>query len=232
MALIIRIDVDRPYGKQPLLRHLLSRLSSDMYFPKIGPLGYLKELHTILHMLNESKARAYIFFRRCTLPSSSIMKLIEDGGHEIGLHLEDSRSFDHFVAEKHRLEKHVGRPVLAVSKHGSGGTKYGLHHYAPYEPDKYMAWARQCRMKLFLGNLENPSLGSSTDDAGLHVYPAAFWLEPSWRDTKTYTVDWLLAQAASSDIVVLLHPENVLADPVLTEEFKRLLLLLETRILA
>ena len=67
MALIIRIDVDRPYGKQPILRHMLSRLSSDFYFPKIETLGYLKELRIILQILNERNVRAYIFFRRCTL---------------------------------------------------------------------------------------------------------------------------------------------------------------------
>ena len=39
MALIIRIDVDRPYGRQPVLRHVLSRLSSDLYFPQCSPSG-------------------------------------------------------------------------------------------------------------------------------------------------------------------------------------------------
>ena len=126
MALIIRIDVDRPYGKQPFLRHLLSRLSSDFYFPKIETLGYLKELRIILHMLNEIQARAYIFFRYCTLPSQSILELIGEGDHEIGLHLENSRSFDHFVTEKQRLERHIGKAVLAVSKHGSGRSQVRL----------------------------------------------------------------------------------------------------------
>ena len=41
------------------------------------------------------------------------------------------------------LERHIGRSVTAVSKHGSGGAKYGLHHYAPYEPDEYVEWAQQ-----------------------------------------------------------------------------------------
>ncbi len=231
MALIIRIDVDRPYGKRPILRHLLSRLSSDFYFPKIEILGYLKELRIILQMLNERKARAYLFFRRCTLPSEAVLKLITQGNHKIGLHLENSRSFNSFVIEKKMLERHTGKSILAVSKHGSGGAKYGLYHYAPYEPDKYMEWARQSRMKLFLGNLEDPSIKSSVDEAGFHVFPSAFWLEPAWRDTKKFTVDWLLAEAKSSDIVLLIHPENVLADPTLIEKFKRLLLSLETRTL-
>ena len=98
--------------------------------------------------------------------------------------------------------------------------KYGLHHYAPYEPDKYIRWARQSGMKLFLGNLEDPSLRPSEDEAGFRVYPSAFWLEPAWRDTRKFTIDWLLAQARVSDIVLLFHPENVLADPSLIEDLK------------
>ena len=109
--------------------------------------------------------------------------------------------------------------------------KYGFHHYAPYEPDKYIAWARQSRMKLFLGNLGDPSIRPCVDETDFRAYPSAFWLEPGWRNTKAFTIDWLLSQAKRFDIVLLLHPDNVLADPVLTEAFKRIVLSLETRIL-
>ncbi len=231
MALILRIDVDRPYGRQPLFRHVLSRLSSDLYFPKVESLGYLKELGVILRVLNERRARAYVFFRRCTLPSPEILGLIADGEHEIGLHLEDSRSFESFCAEKEALEAHIGKPVLAVSKHGSGGAKYGFHHHAPYEPDRYVEWAQRSGMTLFLGNLEDPSLESSVDATGFRTFPSAFWLEPAWRDTSVFTVDWLVSQASSRDIVLLMHPENVLAAPALTADLQRLLSLPETRTL-
>lgn len=231
MALVIRIDVDRAYGKEPFFRHMLSRLISDLYFPKMEAFRYLKELKIILQILNERKAKSYIFFRRCTLPSKSTLELINKGGHKIGLHLENSRSFDSFVIEKKLLEGHIGKPVLAVSKHGSGGAKYGFHHYSPYEPDKYVKWAQQSGMKLFLGNLEDPSVGSFVNESNFRVYPAAFWLEPAWRNTKTFTIDWLISRAMMTDIVLLIHPENVLADPALLEDFNRLLLSLDTRIL-
>ena len=231
MALIVRIDVDRPYGKTPFLRHVLSRLGSDIYCPRVEALGYLKELEVILQMLNEAGARAYIFFRRCTLPTKSILELIDAGGHEIGLHLENSRSFETFCNEKAMLERYIGRPVVAVSKHGSGKKKYGFHHYAPYEPDKYIRWARESGMKVFLGNLEDPTIRPLEGETDLQVYPAAFWLEPSWRDTRRFTIKWLLAQASVSDIVLLMHPDNVLADPSLTEDLKGLLSSLDTRLL-
>ena len=231
MALIVRIDVDRPFGRGPFLRHALSRLASDIYFPRVESFGYLRELKIILQMLNGVRARAYIFFRRCTLPSESILHLIEAGGHEIGLHLENSRSFDSFANEKSMLERHIGRPVVAVSKHGSGKARYGFHHYAPYEPGNYIHWAQQSGMKLFLGNLEDPSIRPSEDETGFLAYPSAFWLEPAWRDIRRFTIDWLCTQANVLDIVLLIHPENVLAEPSLSEDLKRLLRSLDTRML-
>src|SRR5579859_1554519 len=99
MSLIIRIDVDRPYGRNPLPRHLLSRIGSDLYFPKISAFGYLHELQTMLGWLNDASARAYVFFRRCTLPTETIRELLDSGGHEAGLHLENSRSYATFHDE-------------------------------------------------------------------------------------------------------------------------------------
>jgi hypothetical protein len=231
MALIIRIDVDRPYGRKPLARHVLSRLSSDLYLPRIPAFGYLSELQTMLNWLNAAKARAYVFFRRCTLPSDSVLDCLELGGHEIGLHLENSRSFDTFSQEVLTLERHFGKKIFAISKHGSGKGKYGFHHYAPYEPARYTEWAERASMRLFLGNLEDPTLPPVTTGKGLLTFPSAFWLEPHWRDTKTFTVEWLLHRAREQDIVLLVHPENVLADSTLSAEFRRLIQTLDCRVL-
>lgn len=230
MALIIRLDVDRPYGRHPLARHLLSRVSSDLYLPRVTAFGFLAELRAMLTLLNEARSRAYVFFRRCTLPSRSVLDLLDAGRHEIGLHLEDSRSFATFLKEKDILERQFGRKVRAVSKHGSGGARFGYHHYAPYEPDKYIAWARQCSMRLFLGNLQDPSLPARKWGDGLLSFPSAFWLEPPWRDTSRFPTDWLQNFAQHQDVVLLVHPENVLANPDLTAEFKQLITTLESRI--
>ncbi|MGO8925741.1 MAG: hypothetical protein ACLQU3_02425 [Limisphaerales bacterium] len=231
MALIIRIDVDRPYGKRPVVRHFLTRVGSDAYLPKVEAFGYLKELNLMLRMLNEKKARSYVFFRRCTLPSGPIMKLLDQGRHEIGLHLENSRSFATFAREQQRLEGHIGRKVRAVSKHGSGGAKFGYHHYAPYEPEKYVEWAQKSSMGVFFGNLEDPTLTPVSSNGCFWTYPGAFWLEPHWRDTDRFPVDWLLTEAKKSDIVMLVHPENVLDSPPLIEDFQRIISTLETKIL-
>ena len=232
MALIVRLDIDRPYGKSPIHRHVLSRLSSDLYCPKVQALGYLKELEAMLRLLNGKRARAYVFFRRCTLPSANVMELLQQGGHEIGLHLEDSRSYASFTREKAILEQHIGKRIQSFSKHGSGGAKYGYHHFAPYEPQRYLEWARESGIRLFLGNLEDPTLTSRQGSGGVLTFPSAFWLEPHWRDTTTFTVDWLMAHAQNRDIVLLVHPENVLESPELRGAFTRLISSLETKILS
>ena len=124
---------------------------------------------------------------------------------------------------------HIGKEVHALSKHGSGGRKYGRHHYAPYEPEKYVEWARQAGMKLFFGNLEDPTLRPQSLPPNFTSYPGAFWLEPAWRDIQRYPVEWLLSEAKARDVVLLLHPENILADDELAQQFRSLVTELETK---
>jgi hypothetical protein len=234
MALIIRIDVDRPYGREPMLRHVLSRFSSDCYLPTLQPFGFLRELETMLTWLNDAGARAYAFFRRCTLPSARILELLQAGGHEIGLHLENSRSFETFLDEKQHLERHTGAAIRSFSKHGSGGARFGRSHYAPYEPDRYVEWATRAGLRLFLGNLQNPALPPSGTGNGSNtvvVFPSAFWLEPHWRDTRAFSCEWLVDNAVQRDIVLLVHPENVLADAGLTASFRSLISNIPSRII-
>ena len=66
------------------------------------------------------------------------MRLIDDGQHQIGVHLENSRSFETFFQEKQLVERHTGKTVSALSKHGSGAAKYGYRHNAQYEPERYI----------------------------------------------------------------------------------------------
>ena len=63
-------------------------------------------------------------------------------------------------------------------------------------------------------------------------FPAAFWLEPHWRNTKVFTIDWLFSHAKALDIVLLIHPENVLESPELTEQLGSVTSHLESRILS
>ena len=85
-------------------------------------------------------------------------------------------------------------------------------------------------MRLFLGNLEDPSMQPTKAGNDLRVFPSAFWLEPHWRDTQRFTLNWLLERAAQQDVVLLVHPENVLADGALVAEFRKVIRVLESRI--
>lgn len=218
MSLIIRIDVDRPYGKQGLIRHVASRLRSDYYLPRLTWLRYLDELSNILELLNSKGKPAHVFFRRCTLPTQHIRGLIERGGHVIGLHLEDSRSYETFRSELRLMESQLGLQITSFSKHGSGLRKFGKKHYPPYEPVKYLEWGKAASMRVFFGNGENPSLPCDSN-ASLLYYPSAFWLEPAWRDRYTYPLSWLIREAKQRDVVMLLHPDNVVSDTLIMSEF-------------
>jgi hypothetical protein len=227
MALIVRIDVDRPYGKQGVVRHIASRISSDHYLPRMEGLRYLDELKTIVRLLNANGKFAHVFFRKCTYPTPAVCELMEAGGHRFGLHLENSRSAETFREELGSLERALGRRVVEFSKHGSGRLHLGRHHYAPYEPERYIPWAAEAGMRVFFGNLEDPEL-RSVQEGELLVYPSAFWLEPFWRDTKRFPIEWLLREAEERDVVLLLHPDNVTSSAEIMREFLMAIERLET----
>lgn len=230
MALIVRIDVDRPYGKQGLVRHVASRVASDYFLPRLKSLRYLEELKMILGILNANGRSAYVFFRKCSYPCDGVRELMTAGNHAYGLHLENSRNEQTFNEELQSLEQELGFTVTAFSKHGSGRYRYGLHHFAPYEPERYLPWAKQAGLKIFFGNLEDPRL-QPVEDGELLFYPSAFWLEPQWRDQQRFSLDWLLREAVERDIVMLLHADNVASDPEIMREFRIAVEKLESAIL-
>ncbi|MFX0132640.1 MAG: hypothetical protein ACFFDN_03235 [Candidatus Hodarchaeota archaeon] len=229
MSIILRIDVDRPYGKHSLFHHILSRISSDLYFPRIEAFKYLSDLNIILRLLNQNNIRSYIFFRRCTLPSPSILKLMNEGNHLIGLHLENSSTFETFNNELMNFEAYLGRKIKAFSKHGSGKYKYGLHHYVPYESKKYIEWGKKANMHIFFGNYEDPTITDYIDN-GLHIFPSAFWLEPFWRNTGKFNIEWLKNEAYKRNIVLLFHPDNITVDIRLFNELSFILKNIPTKI--
>lgn len=230
MALIVRIDVDRPYGKQGILRHMASRIASDYYLPRMDRLRYLDELKTILGILSARGKQAFVFFRKCTYPTQDVCGMMEAGGHRFGLHLENSRSAETFHEELDWLQQKLGRRVEAFTKHGSGKARLGRHHFAPYEPAKYLDWGVQARLRFFFGNLEDPSL-RPVQHKGLLCFPSAFWLEPHWRDTSKFPIEWLLNEAGDRDVVLLLHPDNVTANPEIAREFLKAIESLDTTLL-
>lgn len=216
MSVIIRVDVDRPYGKRNLFLHSLSRLTSDYNLPRIKNNFYLNELYEILKYLNNKEVSAYIFFRKITTPTKRILNIIDKGNHVCGLHLENSRSYEKFKEELNYLEQKTVRKIEVFSKHGSGKHKYGFNHYPPYEPEIYIKWGLKSGMKLFFGNGEDPAIDARQIE-DLTYFPSAFWLEPHWRDINKFTADWLIEESKNRDVVLLFHPDNIINDIKLFE---------------
>lgn len=231
MAVILRIDVDSPYGKKNLFNHSLSRLASDFDLQPILKLPYLEYLNKFIKYLNNKSIHGNFFFRKCTLPTNEILQILQEGGHVIGLHLENSRSLDTFKNEVEFIENSINTKIEVFSKHGSGKHKYGFYHYPSYEPDKYLNWGMQLGMKIFYGNLENPDISSFFTSEGLLYFPAAFWLEHHWRDTTSFDINWLIQVSKNRDIVLLIHVENVLYNKILLKEFEAIIQNTEIKII-
>jgi hypothetical protein len=170
-----------------------------------------------------------VFYRKCTLPSPAVVELMKQGNHVFGLHLENSRTFETFLGEFRFLEQCLKTRVETFSKHGSGRYRYGWNHYAPYEPEKYFVWAKKAGMKIFFGNLEDATIEPVRDGSVLH-FPSAFWLEPEWRDTRRFPIDWLLSEARKRDVVMLLHPENIMSNRAIMSDFLAVVDHLETKL--
>lgn len=222
MSLIIRIDVDRPYGQKNIFLKALSRVTSDLYLPRIKTNCYLNELNLVLQLLNEKNISALIFFRKITFPSKRIIELMLTGQHIYGFHLENSKTFSTFVDELDWHKKRTGNDIKIFSKHGSGKYKYGFKHYVPYEPEKYIDWGLKTGMKYFFGNGENPN-EQPKSFGQLTCYPSAFWLEPQWRDVEKYDEEWLIENSKYKDIVLLFHPDNIIFNKKLFDSFNYIL---------
>jgi hypothetical protein len=54
-------------------------------------------------------------------------------------------------------------------------------------------------------------------------YPAAFWLEHHWRDTKSFDINWLIRESKLRDLVLLIHVENIINNNQLYNELEYIL---------
>ncbi len=54
MPLVLRVDVDKPFGRATLLEKVRSKLCEDYWYPSIVSIGYLNHLKELLHFLSEN----------------------------------------------------------------------------------------------------------------------------------------------------------------------------------
>lgn len=220
MSLILRVDVDKPYGNHTFGRRILSKIIEN-YFPNFKiKSGYLSHLKEFITFCNNKKVVGTFYFRICTRPDSNCLQILQNGGHEIGLHLENSFSKFTFLEELNLFQLLSGRKVKSFSKHGSGVFKLGKYHYPKYEPEKYLEWATEGEVFYNSGNgiPKKPEDLISSDN----YFDCVFWLEPSYRSISFNNISDLIEIAKNHDVVVLIHPCNYIADSNTKEAFHNL----------
>ncbi|MDL5048283.1 hypothetical protein QQ054_19945 [Oscillatoria amoena NRMC-F 0135] len=221
MSLILRVDVDKPYGRHTLLRKIFSKIKEDYFTEFPVKIGYLSHLKQFIEFCNKNKVQGHFYHRICTAPDIETLALQAEGKHIVGLHLENSRSKETLKAEVDKLQQKVnGITINSFSKHGSGTYKLGKHHYPAYEPQNYKRWADELELKYPSGN------GTAEKAEDLYAldgyYENLFWIEPYYRSSKFNRLEDVVAAAKNSDVVVLIHPCNYLADKQTKDDFERL----------
>jgi len=229
MPLILRVDVDKSYGRSNLLQKIASKIAENYWLPSIPSIGYLHDLKKLLLYLNQESIKAHIYFRKCTLPPR---RWFHDGlleGHKYGLHAEDTRSFQTFKKELEEVQAYFNSEILSsFTKHGSGKWKSGRNHYPPYEPEKYLEWSDILGIPFLFGNKED--INEACQPFGQYFYyPGAFWIDRPYTDYSQSSLQSVIDNARNRNIVVLMHCADFVGDAKVEEGMKQLVSIAKTQ---
>jgi hypothetical protein len=202
MGVILRIDVDTPYGWQRFVEKAINYLRLNWWFPALTTLGYLHSLDRLLDDLDARNIPAMFFFTRFTTPTN----IERYKKYNVGAHIISAQNYTEFQKELEYISNKLHRKISGFTKHGSGKLKLCRTHTPQYELTTYINWAQKAKQQYFLGNGENPEEKGFYVDNVL-VYPSAFWINRNYRSQK-YTIDWLAEAAKDKTVIVLLHPYN------------------------
>ena len=207
MPLILRIDVDKPYGRVNFKEKILSKIREDYWFPAISSLGYLTHFKRSLEFLLEENIKAHIYFRKCTLPPKEWLIKPLFKGHRIGFHAENTRNFESFKNELEDVQAYfLPEKISSFTKHGSGQLKLGKNHYPAYEPNNYLKWAEVVSIPFLFGN--DVVCESSEFSSQNQFYPSMFWVDKPHRDCERFPLQWAIDVAKEKNVIVILHPGN------------------------
>ena len=220
MPLILRVDVDKPYGRSNLANKIKSKLVEDYWFPKADSLNYLYHVEKFIEYCNSQNVIGYFYFRMCTMPNERIKKLLKEGNHKVGFHAEDTRSFETLNADINKFKSESHLTFDSFTKHGSGTYKLGKHHYPPYEPDKYFEWAKALELEYLFGN---GICKNSKDLISINsFYPNMFWMEQEYRDENFFELNQVIEFSKENIVPILIHPCNFAASVIVKNDFKTL----------
>lgn len=218
MSLILRVDVDKPYGKSNFLKRVASKLTEDIWFPKITALGYMNHVVDFIQFCNNQKIQGFFYYRNCTLPDKETKKLLIAGNHKIGFHAENTRNLNSFLSELKIFKKNLKiKNIDSFTKHGSGMLKLGKHHYPFYEPNLYIEWSSILGISFHFGN----GICEKSQDllSKNNFFSHMFWIEREYRNPDFFDFQKLLELAKTEDVVVLIHPCNYQASKEVKEDF-------------
>ncbi len=222
MSLILRIDVDKSYGRSTFIQKVASKIAENYWLPSIPAMGYLHDLKAFLLFLSEESIPAHIYFRKCSLPpkiwfAGTLLK-----GHKFGLHAEDTRTFDTFKKELDNVQAHFGSErISSFTKHGSGSWKSGRKHFPPYEPEKYCKWAELSGVPFLSGNLEDMN-APAIPNGNHHFYPGAFWIDRPYTKYDDNSLQKVLDSAKERSVFVLIHCADFLAIDKVSKGIRKL----------
>ena len=217
LGVILRIDVDNPYGWQTGWRKILNYLRLNWWFPAVKSLGYLIFLDELLDDLEARDVPAVFFFTELTVPKN--LERYKD--YEVGAHIVSAGSYDEFLVELNDISGRLQRRIHGFTKHGSGKLKLSRRHEPLYDLDEYVKWAQKAKLRYFLGNGENPEERPFFVGDVL-VYPSAFWINKNYRADK-YDLEWLAEESEKRDIIVLLHPYNWATNEQVRNDYEEIL---------
>jgi hypothetical protein len=224
MPLVLRVDVDKPYGRACLREKILSKASEYELFPRLTSLGYLGHLRTFLSFLEEEGIRANIYYRSCTLPPRKWLKEPLFADHMTGFHAENTADFETFNNELVKAQSHFrAGQVTSFTKHGSGRWKSGRRHYPLYEPQKYLEWADKVGIPFLFGNEEMNDAGQG--NGGTEYFPRMFWIDRLHLGQGKFGLSQVLDAAKKGNVIVIIHPCNFVADKKVEQNMRALVAL-------
>ena len=218
MPAILRIDVDRAYENRIL--HY-ARVYQELFFGT-DSLGYLESCKEVVNDLNSRGLKASIFFQPFTVSNKEFAQELMKKGHSVGLHAVHTKDFKDFSGDLTKISNKFEGNIHGFTKHGSGKFKLSRRHDPNYDPNKFIQYAKQSNLTYFLGNGENPDEKEKNVE-GILYFPSAFWLNRNYREDK-FTIDWLAEESVSRNIVVLIHPEDVVSGTeLMVREYEQIL---------
>ena len=218
MPAILRIDVDRAYENR-ILNY--ARVYQELFFGT-DSLGYLESCKEVVNDLNSRGLKASIFFQPFTVSNKEFAHELMKKGHSVGLHAVHTKDFKDFSGDLNKITNRFEGNIHGFTKHGSGKFKLSRRHDPNYDPNKFIQYAKQSNLTYFLGNGENPDEKEKNVD-GILYFPSAFWLNRNYREDK-FTIVWLAEESVSRNIVVLIHPEDIVSGTeLMVREYERIL---------